>query len=78
MIEDIAGGFFKVIGRLFAGIFIEVILEILIKGPGYFIKKLFSKKDPDPDGIDVALLGILFWLAVGGITFICLSDASGW
>lgn len=71
MIEDVVEGVFRVLGRFFGRIFIEIIFELLIKGPGYVIVKIFTKKSPDPDGTWVAVSGIIFWVIVGfGIYFI--------
>lgn len=66
MVEDIVGGVFKFFGRFLAQIFIEVILELIIKGPGYFLAKLLYTSDPDVDGFAVISLGLVFWLIVGG------------
>lgn len=62
MVEDIAGGLFKFIGRLLSGIFIELILELLIKGAGRLICKPFTKIDPKSDGVLVTVVGLLFWI----------------
>ena len=54
---------------------IRLVLEILLKGPGYLILKLIR---PDlvsdsgspldgPDGCTVILTGTAFWSAIGGI-----------
>lgn len=46
------------------GIF-EIVIEVLIKGPGYLILKLFgSRSQTDPDGCLVFAVGCLFWLIV--------------
>lgn len=66
MVEDIVGGVFKFFGRFVAQIFIEVILELIIKGPGYFLTKLLYKREPDVDGFAVVALGLVFWLIVAG------------
>jgi len=65
MIEEVFEGFFKLVARLIGQIFIELIFEILIKGPGYFIIKLFSVAAPDPDSAKVIFTGILFWVIIG-------------
>ena len=48
MIEDVVGGIFRVLGRFVGQIFIDIVFEILLKGPGYFIGRMFTKGDPDP------------------------------
>ena len=63
---DIAGGAL----RLIAQFFLEIVLEIVIRRPGYLICRLF-KKDIDPEGGWVAATGIVFWVALvaGSIYF---------
>lgn len=65
MIEDVVEGIFKILARFMGQIFIEIIFELLLKGPGYFISKQFTKRDPDPDGFIVIITGIIFWVVVG-------------
>ncbi|MBV1871960.1 MAG: hypothetical protein KUG83_05385 [Gammaproteobacteria bacterium] len=65
MIEDIVGGIFRVLGRFVSQIFIEIIFDILLKGPGYFIGRIFTKGEPDPDGFIVVTTGIVFWVVLG-------------
>ena len=79
MIEEIAGGIFKVLGRFIGHMFIEIISELLLKGPGYFIVKLFTKNDPNHDGFAVVFTGFMFWLFVGGASYALYSNlgASG-
>lgn len=62
MIEDVVEGVFRILGRFIGQVFIEIILELLIKGPGYFIARTFKKCDPD--GVIVVVTGILFWVVV--------------
>jgi len=57
---EFLGGIFKFIGRFFA----EFIIELLIKGSGYFICSRFSKR-VDPDGILVVVVGLVFLCLVG-------------
>ncbi len=52
---DFLGGVVKFIGRFF----IEFVFEMLVKGSGYFICRLFSKR-VDPDGILVVFVGLVF------------------
>jgi len=65
MIEDIVGGALKVVGRLLGHFLIEIIFEILLKGPGCLISKQFTKRELDPDGFIVVITGLLFWGVVG-------------
>lgn len=65
MVEDIVGGVVRFFGRFIAQLFIEIILELLIKGPGYLIAKIIFKSEPDVDSFVVITFGILFWLLLG-------------
>ena len=69
MLGEIVVGFFQIIGKFFIEVFLEIVLEILIKGPGYFILRKISKAPQDIDGFKVIFLGLLFWIAVGTICF---------
>ena len=64
MIDDVFEGLLKVIGRLIGYFIIEIVFEILLKGTGYFITNLFTKNDPDPEGILVIFVGAVFWAIV--------------
>jgi len=65
MIEDAVGGVFKVLARFIGRFFIEIIFELLLKGPGYLICKQFTKSELDPDGFLVIFTGFVFWVIVG-------------
>lgn len=61
---DLAGEALGGIIRFFGEIFVQVIVEILIRGPGYLICRIFDKRI-DSESIWVLFVGILFWLLVG-------------
>lgn len=74
MIEDVFEGLFKIIGRLIGYIIIEIVFELVIKIPGYYITKVFSKNNPDPDGLMIILVGFLFWaIIVAGVYHISIT-----
>ena len=77
MIEDVVGGIFRVLGRFISQIFIDIVFEIFLKGPGYFIGRMFTKGDPDPDGFIVVTTGILFWAVQGFGIFSIYSSIGG-
>ena len=78
MIEDVAGGLFKVIARFLGYIFLELIFELLLKGPGYFICKQLTKNDSNPDGVIVVFIGFLFWVVLGLSAYgICSAISEG-
>ena len=60
---ELAGGLIGAVLRLVVYFFLEVILEIVIRGPGYLICRIF-RKDVDPDGGWVATAGFAFWLVL--------------
>ena len=67
-IGDIAAGILEVIGRFLLDIFLQVVVEILIRGPGIMIMKLLvpgGREDFDPDGIFVIVIGVMFWVVLG-------------
>ncbi|MCL2916756.1 hypothetical protein [Shewanella litorisediminis] len=70
MLDEVIGSAFKVVARFIVEVFVEIIFEIMIKGPGYLLVKPFSKSAPDPDGVLVVIVGLVFWafLITLGIT----------
>lgn len=60
---DIAAGLISGAARLVAHLFLDIVIEILVRGPGYLICRLF-RKDIDPEGGWVAVVGLLFWFAL--------------
>ena len=57
---EVLGGIFRLVGELF----LQIVVELLIKGPGYFICRLF-RKEVNPDGAAVVFVGLLFWVLIG-------------
>lgn len=62
-IGEIAGELVGPVLRFVAHIFIDLILEALVRGAGYMICRPFFKSS-DPTGGLVLFVGILFWLAL--------------
>ncbi len=60
---ELAGGLITGAVRLIAHFFLEIVIEILVRGPGYLICRVV-KRDIDPDGGGVAVVGLLFWVAL--------------
>jgi len=77
MIEDVAVNIFKLLARVIGYLFIDIILVFLIKTPGYFITKIFVKRDPNPDGLAVIIMGIAFWAAIGFGGYVIYSAIGG-
>jgi hypothetical protein len=62
---EIAGEIVVGLLRFVAQFFFDVVLEVLVRGPGYFIGRIFSRYI-DPDGLAVLFIGVMFWVAIGG------------
>ncbi|MBT9519038.1 MAG: hypothetical protein IV112_20345 [Methyloversatilis discipulorum] len=57
--SEVLSSAFRFVGQ----VLIDLVAEVIVKGPGYLICRLFSK-DVDPDGMRVAVVGILFWITL--------------
>ncbi|CBL46572.1 hypothetical protein HDN1F_29890 [gamma proteobacterium HdN1] len=60
---EIAGEMLGGIFRLLASFFVDVVLEVLIKGLGYLICRPFSKR-LNPDGLVALAVGVIGWAAI--------------
>lgn len=69
VIDELAGGLLRVVARFIGEILVSLIFEIIIKGPGYIIVKFLSKPKSEPGEGVSTVVGILFWLLVGCISF---------
>jgi hypothetical protein len=69
--SEFLGGALRLIGNLL----LEVVLEFLIRGPGYLLCKPF-KKDVDPEGGLAAFVGIVFWVIVAIGAWLIYQEAS--
>ena len=56
------------VGEVVGHVLVEIVLELLIKGPGFFIARLF-KPSVDPDGAWSIIAGLLFWALLGGLVY---------
>ena len=56
------------LGEIAGHLLIEVVLEILIKGPGFLIARML-KPDIDPESKWSIVLGVLFWGVLGGLGY---------
>ncbi len=65
-VEEIAGGLLSSILRFFGWVFLEIIVEILIRGLGSLLCKLFTKNEVD-SSIET-VVGFLAWVL---IIFVC-------
>lgn len=67
---EIAGEVITPIFKFIARIFLEIFVELLVRGLGYLICRPFSKKI-EPDDFLVLLVGLVSWgLIIGLISFI--------
>lgn len=46
----------------------EVVLGFLIQGPGYLLCRIFNKS-VQPDGMRSTIVGLLFWILVGYLSY---------
>jgi len=71
-LDEIAGSAIGAIARFIGYLFVEIVFEFMVKGPGYIIVKYAvygGRKDVSPDSGLVLFIGVLFWviLIAGGI-----------
>lgn len=62
IVGEVARGLLRVI-------LVEFLFELMIEGTGYLICKRF-KSSVDPDGVVVAVVGIVFWMLIGGLGYV--------
>jgi len=72
-IDELTGGLLRFVFRFIGEFLLETVFEIVIKGPGYLILKTVTGKAPDPEEWDVLIVGVLFWLVVGGVGYLVYS-----
>ena len=73
---DIAAGLFEIIAKIVG----EFLLEIIVKGPGYVIVRLFTtpkSSEIELDDVLVLAVGIAFWVLIGGGAFFTYMAMSG-
>ena len=61
---EMAGEIVSGLSRFLGHIFVEIVLEVAIKGPGYLISRRFDRR-VEPDGGLVVFVGLAFWVAFG-------------
>lgn len=71
-IGDIAGELLGWVLRAIGSIIVDVVLEIAIRVPGYLICRRF-KRDLDPDGGWIVIVGVMFWVILGFIGYFSYS-----
>ena len=70
--EDVFEIFFRAIGRVLLYLLVDVLLELLVKGTGYFVlRRLFFRKDP---GETACLVAGLITLGLIGCAVFFLSS----
>ncbi len=65
--EDIIEGVVRILARLL----IEIVFELLIKGPGHLLMHLFRPGKPRSEGV-CAMLGMAFWALVAALAYLML------
>lgn len=56
------------VGEVVGHVLVEVVLELLIKGPGFLIVRVF-RPNADPDGAWSIVAGLIFWALLGGLAY---------
>jgi hypothetical protein len=68
MPAEIVTDLISIIFRFLINVFVEVVLGFLIQGPGYLFCRIFNKS-VQPDGGLSTIVGILFWILVGYLSY---------
>ena len=58
----------EVVARFIGRFISEAIIEFMCKGAGYLICRIF-KRNVDSEGVTVLIVGLIFWIAVGIISY---------
>jgi hypothetical protein len=64
------GSALRVIGR----VFFEIVFELLIKGVGYALIKLFRPQS-EPSDTSCGMVGLVFWMALIAVGFVIYRQA---
>ncbi len=73
---DLAAGLLGFVGRMLGQFVVELLLEIVVKGPGYLLARSLRRRETDridPDGWLAVLLGIVFWGVIGLAVYLVVS-----
>lgn len=73
--DDPSDGLVRVLWRIVVRFFDQRIVDALLRTPGYLLVKLLSPlapREPDPDGLRVAVVGLRFWLAFCAVVYVVL------
>ncbi len=62
-IGEVAGELLSGLFRILGNMFVEITLEVLLKGLGYLICRPFAKQI-NPDGLVVLLVGVVAWILI--------------
>lgn len=62
-LDDVVGVGFAAIGRFIAGFFVDIVFELLIRGLGYGICRIFSR-NVQADDFSSVVVGVFAWAAI--------------
>ena len=65
--EEIVEGVVRILMRFL----IDIVLELLIKGPGHVLMHVFRPGKPRSEGV-CAMLGMAFWALVAALAYLML------
>ena len=63
-VGEVLVGVVRIVGRVILEFVLELVFEIMIKGSGYILLRIFRPKS-DPGEGACAIVGIIFWILVG-------------
>lgn len=72
-VEELAAGLLSAVLRVIGAILSDVVLEIIIRGPGYLICRAFDK-NIDADSVLVVVIGFAFWIVLAIAGYILFSQ----
>ena len=75
-LDDLAGGVFAAIGRFLGSIFVDALLNFVVRGTGYVVCRLFTR-EVDADGMAALVVGFAIWAGVLIGVFVLFAGGSG-
>ena len=73
VVGEVLVGILRTVGRVMVEIvgrgLVELIFEIMIKGSGYILLRIFRPKS-DPGEGACTIVGIIFWILIGTVAYL--------
>jgi len=64
-LEETGEGLIRGTIRFFTYVIVDIVLDLLVRGPGYLVMKWVFRASPDPDSFRVLIVGLIFWVLIG-------------